>query len=63
MEIQGKTFYNSGAPLMLGVLSDATPASRSAAASVPEKLRGKNRPESPAEQKYPATLLGNQFNS
>ena len=30
--MQGKTFYNSGAPLMLGVLSDATPASQSAAA-------------------------------
>ena len=24
--IQGKTFYNSGTPIMLGVLSDVTPA-------------------------------------
>ena len=36
--MQGKTFYNSGAPLMLGVLSDATPASQPAADPIPEKL-------------------------
>jgi PAS domain-containing protein len=30
--MQGKTFYNSGAPLMLGVLSDGTPAVEFAAA-------------------------------
>jgi hypothetical protein len=24
--MQGKTFYNSGSPLMLGVVSDVTPA-------------------------------------
>jgi PAS domain-containing protein len=29
--MQGKTFYNSGAPLMLGVLSDGTPAAEFAA--------------------------------
>ena len=34
--MQGKTFYNSGTPLMLGVLSDATPASQPAA--IPENL-------------------------
>jgi hypothetical protein len=26
--IQGKTFYNSGSPIMLGVLSDVTPAAQ-----------------------------------
>jgi PAS domain-containing protein len=31
--MQGKTFYNGGAPLMLGVLSDGTPAMEFAAAS------------------------------
>jgi PAS domain-containing protein len=31
--MQGKTFYNGGAPLMLGVLSDGTPAAEFAAAS------------------------------
>jgi hypothetical protein len=41
IEMQGKTFYNSGAPLMLGVLSDATPASQSATTSVAEKLARK----------------------
>jgi PAS domain-containing protein len=30
--MQGKTFYNSGAPLMLGVLSDGTPAAKFSAA-------------------------------
>jgi PAS domain-containing protein len=42
IEMQGKTFYNSGAPLMLGVLSDATPASHSATASVTQELAGAN---------------------
>ncbi|MGB8128538.1 MAG: MEDS domain-containing protein [Candidatus Angelobacter sp.] len=32
--MQGKTFYNGGAPLMLGVLSDGTPGAEVAAASV-----------------------------
>jgi PAS domain-containing protein len=39
--MQGKTFYNSGAPLMLGVLSDATPASQSAAAEVDQEFARK----------------------
>jgi len=41
IEMQGKTFYNSGAPLMLGVLSDVTPASQTATASVADKLARK----------------------
>jgi PAS domain-containing protein len=39
--MQGKTFYNSGTPLMLGVVSDATPASQPAADPVAEKLAQK----------------------
>jgi len=30
--MQGKTFYNSGSPLMLGVISDVTPAAENNAA-------------------------------
>jgi PAS domain-containing protein len=35
--MQGKTFYNGGAQLMLGVISDATPALEPAAAPVAQK--------------------------
>jgi PAS domain-containing protein len=42
--MQGKTFYNSGAPLMLGVLSDATPAGEPAAVPMAQKLARK-KPE------------------
>lgn len=35
--MQGKTFYNSGAPLMLGVISDGTPAAEFAAAPLAYK--------------------------
>jgi PAS domain-containing protein len=37
--IQGKTFYNAGSPLMLGVLSDVTPASEIMAPPVPSRSR------------------------
>jgi PAS domain-containing protein len=39
--MQGKTFYNAGAPLMLGVISDATPAWEPAAAPVAQKSASK----------------------
>ncbi|MGC2744798.1 MAG: MEDS domain-containing protein [Candidatus Angelobacter sp.] len=39
--MQGKTFYNAGAPLMLGVISDATPAWEPAAAAVAQKPAAK----------------------
>jgi PAS domain-containing protein len=39
--IQGKTFYNAGSPLMLGVLSDVTPTSEITAPPVPTRPRKK----------------------
>jgi PAS domain-containing protein len=39
--IQGKTFYNAGSPLMLGVLSDVTPTSEIMAFPVPTRPRKK----------------------
>ena len=39
--MQGKTFYNAGAPLMLGVISDVTPACEPAAVPVAQKLAQK----------------------
>jgi PAS domain-containing protein len=39
--MQGKTFYNSGAPLMLGVVSDVTPAGENNAAPAPLDVPGK----------------------
>jgi PAS domain-containing protein len=39
--MQGKTFYNGGAPLMLGVLSDVTPMAETNPASAAPDLAGK----------------------
>ena len=39
--MQGKTFYNNGSPLMLGVVSDVTPAEENNAAPAPLDLPGK----------------------
>jgi PAS domain-containing protein len=39
--MQGKTFYNSGSPLMLGVVSDVTPAAENNAAPAPLGVPGK----------------------
>jgi PAS domain-containing protein len=39
--MQGKTFYNGGSPLMLGVVSDVTPAPQQHTASAPMDVPGK----------------------
>jgi PAS domain-containing protein len=39
--MQGKTFYNSGSPLMLGVLSDVTPAAENKAVPATLDIPGK----------------------
>ena len=40
--MQGKTFFNAGSPLMLGVLSDATPAAEIQAADIARGFTRKN---------------------
>jgi len=39
--MQGKTLYNSGSLLLLGVLSDVTPAAQVSAAPAPLDVPGK----------------------
>lgn len=37
IQIQGKTFYNSGSPIMLGVVTDVTPAEKVALPIIPKR--------------------------